>query len=104
MSVDSEVRDIIEDEIDSIKIALNYLLLRRKEEFEKVLQPLKCYRCSSLVGLDVFHNVNVSLIQSAFMFSISVVHKEQGGIMSHYKDFDLDTALEKLVEILKKGE
>jgi hypothetical protein len=38
------------------------------------------------------------------MFSISVVHREQGGIMSHYKDFDLDTALEKLAEILKKEE
>lgn len=100
MGVESEIRDIVEDQLGNIKMSMYYLLAHRKKEFEKTLQPLKCFSCSILVGLDVFHEINTSLGQDSLIFTVSAVHREQGGTVSKFHHYNPDIALEKLKDYL----
>jgi hypothetical protein len=101
MGVEAEIRDIVEDQLGSIKMAMYYLLAYRKKEFEKTLQPLKCFRCSKAAGLDVFHDINTSIGQDSLIFTVSAVHRESGGVISKFHHYDPDSALKSMQDHLQ---
>lgn len=101
MSVDSEIRDIIEDQLVSVRMAVYYLLAHRKKELEKFFNSLKCFRCSKAVGSDVFHEVSVYLSQESLVFAVSVVHRELGGAINVFHHYDPDVASKSVQDHLQ---